>query len=292
MKTEIKFIFGILVVAIIFISGCIQSPPVTSTTSITTSTTTYTTITIIQSTTTTTVTIQKFCNEGGYLETPYGECTVKTNPVFYCDPKTGKLMENCSICGCVREDEICGEDGKCYIPTCEGESYSPDTHECVDNNLMLKYHTKKFGVLYVYWNGETYNPEWNEKIPPLFDKARDALLKLTEGKADYTFDILGSIKTKEFCWNPSRLAWASQEKRWKINPSTGEVIDYQESEYIDETDEYHRGDPTNLMIIPGSDFGNYRTSIDSYEQRVFEEGREYLIKVKTEFYYNDCKNCK
>lgn len=297
-----KWAILILATFVIAISGCVNDTTTTTTVPITNTTTSTTILLFPQTKPTTTTelmastTITTNCiNEEG-LEIQPGECDTNNlipyYPIPYCDPKTGKFIENCTVCGCTGGYSYCGEDGKCFLYLCGNRTYDPNVHDCVNDEFILKSHTKNFGILYVYWNNDTYNSLWREKISPIIEKTKSTLLTLTEGKADYSFDILGEIKTQEFCWNPSRLAWASQQKQWKIDTSTGEIVDYWELEYTDETDEYHRGDPTNLNIIPGSDFGTYSYSLISYEQRIFEDGKEYLLRFESEIYYNDCNNCK
>ena len=170
--------------------------------------------------------------------------------------------------------------GEVYDPSvCNGIWFDSSIKECVNNKIVLKNHTKKIGFLYISRNDETYNLNWRESLSPLLSKMKDTMLQLTNGKADYDFEILGSYETNQFCWNPAKLGFFQQPDDYKINLNTNEII------------RSHDISPPINTPIPGSSFIYNNGTADSlYERNVMENGIPYLIR-ETLSTNTNCLDC-
>jgi hypothetical protein len=121
--------------------------------------------------------------------------------------------------------------------------------ECYEYNCLLMNHSKKLGVIYLYESENTYNPTWRHNLIVNINKIEEALLNITNNKANYSLTILGEIKTDDFCWNPAFLGVNLTQRIIKKDSNTKKII----SEDIINT----------IMPLPGSGFGTRTIIIDS-----------------------------
>ena len=193
-----------------------------------------------------------FCSKGIQdWETAEGECS-KFKP-FYCDTTTKELALKCSICGC-NDGYICKNDGNCYIANpCVS---CPKNKECNGVKCMLKESPYKLGLVYVYYDEDTYNPNWRAAFGAIIPKVENGIKQLTDSKVDASIEILGEVHTNRFCWNPATLGFSYKTQDYTF--ASGEVVPGQ---IVDE-------------ILPGSQFNNPE------------------IRVSGKVVSNNCKNCK
>jgi hypothetical protein len=149
-----------------------------------------------------------------------------------------------------------------------------DTQECKNGNCVLAPQSKKYGVLYIYESQNTYNSNWQQNLEEDFLKTYKTLLDLTNNRINYSFDILGEMKTTEFCWNPAFLGINQTQEIISINITNNEIIS-QESINI-------------ISPLPGSGFGTNTQVIDSTKRK---EGNLFKIERPKDLKL-DCPSCK
>jgi hypothetical protein len=136
---------------------------------------------------------------------------------------------------------------------------------------------KRIGVVYAYESDKTYNFDWRQQVEPLFPKVRDSLLEISGCKLNYSFDILGSIQTNQFCWNPAEVGVSYNESITKIDRHTNQIIS---KEFLITT-----------TPLPGSDFDD-AIVIHSTERIIDENGKSYLEIINLEKIELNCPHCK
>lgn len=76
-------------------------------------------------------------------------------------------------------------------------------HSCINNMCMLDSVNYKLGLVYIYNNTDTYNPDWRSEFSEINQKVINGIEEETQGKIRPTLDILGEVQTDIFCWNPA-----------------------------------------------------------------------------------------
>lgn len=173
----------------------------------------------------------------------------------------------------------CAGDKNLLEYYCRENKVRPERYPCpngCENGACVQ--QKNIGIIYVYDGNDTYNPKWRENISLLFPKTSDAINKILGSKIKYNFNILGEIKTTEFCWNPAILNLTYIGSRTKTDRVSGDIIE--------------KGLFTTTSPLPGSDFGNRTYVFDSFQKLSIEEGKEYLITIKLENVNLDCPKCR
>lgn len=136
-------------------------------------------------------------------------------------------------------------------------------HECINDECMLKSSKYKIGVVYIYYDQDTYNSNWKIKIKELLNKAVSSLKTLTNNKIDASYDIFGEVQVNTFCWNPAIIGFTLKEKVTILGKEIEDIL---------------------YKPLPGSSFRNSATGYYPYYKDEQTESNVEMIK-------NTCKNC-
>lgn len=170
------------------------------------------------------------------------------------------------VLGCTEHQMIektieCVNDSDCKENFYCGGGHCIDSM-CGDHECRLKYGHYTYGLVYVYSDEDTRNPNWQEDLEEVIPKVKAGILELSGNRIDIDIKILGEIKTDDFCWNPATVGAKFRDKE------TGEII---------------------YMRTPGSEFkvSSIDVSglelIENYCDKCILEGNYYKINCSKPF---------
>jgi len=86
---------------------------------------------------------------------------------------------------------------------CFSNADCSEHHSCINNKCILDNTNYKLGLVYVYDDASTYNPNWKNEFEIIDSKVVNFIKDVTNDKVDPSIDILGEVQTNLFCWNPA-----------------------------------------------------------------------------------------
>ena len=132
------------------------------------------------------------CHAG--LDSDCGNAELVLNGYFTCGDN---LDTDCD--GMI---DYADDDGTCGNPpifACNQFQY------CLDNTCKLDNGDYGLGLVYIYTNEENYNSNWRTEFEDIIEKVEESINQTTEGKINFSIEILGESIVETYSWNPAKI---------------------------------------------------------------------------------------
>ncbi len=143
---------------------------------------------------------------------------------------------------------------------CNTNSDCQQNHSCINSRCILDNIGYQLGLVYIYYNEDTYNPGWRTEFEAINQKVINGIKEATNNKVSPTISMLGEVQTDIFCWNPARVG-----AKLRNLDLGGEIY----------------------IRMPGSDFSSTGIGIDRYE--IVESYCDNCV-VDGDLYKMDCED--